>query len=174
MWKVSIVGHSQVPEDLTVHGAEIRIFSKGGGRADEFFEDEVMSEVLGWQHDLCILWLGSNDIDYETNPQTIADNIIEIVEQIEEDCGAVVWVCLVEPRFYQDDFMTHEDYRKVQRSVNRKLQRKLSNEFIHFNSNSWVDALNSGGVHWSSEGKARVKQKIKNAIRHFMMDSDSE
>ena len=37
MWKVSLVGHSQLPEELSVANAEIRIFRGPGGRADNFF-----------------------------------------------------------------------------------------------------------------------------------------
>ena len=174
MWKVSLVGHSQVPQDLSVPGTEIRIFRGTGGKASDFYTDSRMNGVLEWQHDLCILWLGSNDINKNSNPQEIANNIIQIVEQIEKDCQAVVRVCLVEPRFYpNEEYMTDEDYRKVQSSVNRKLQRRLANEFIHFNSSSWVEELSGDGVHWNDTGKFKVTNKLRRAIKHFMMDSDS-
>ena len=75
MWKISVVGHSQVPKKLEVEDAEIRIFRGPGDRADNFHNDTRMSEVLNWEHDLCILWIGSNDIDQESRPKDIAENI---------------------------------------------------------------------------------------------------
>ena len=170
-WKVSLVGHSQLPTSLTVNNALVRTYRRPGGRADEFFEDELLSDVLNWEHDMCILWLGSNDIDNETRPRDIAENIIEVVESIEENCNAVVWICLVEPRFYADGFMTEEDYRKVQRKIN-KILKEEGNQVIHFNSSSWVDYLDSDGVHWNAEGRQRVKSKLKKAIKNFMEDRE--
>ena len=173
MWKVSLVGHSQLPEQLTVSNTEIQIYRSPGARADEFFEDETLREVLNWEHDLCILWLGSNDIDGETSPNEIAENIKEIIEEIEQECQAVVWICLVEPRFYTNGFMSDEDYRRAQRRINRVL-KELGNQVIQFNGQQWIEALNSGGVHWTAEGKKRVKNKLRKAIKHFMEDSDSD
>ena len=173
MWKVSLVGHSQLPNNLTVNNAEIRIFRGPGGRADSFFDDSRMNEVLEWEHDLCILWIGSNDIDNETRPKDIAENIIEVIQSIEQNCEAVVYICLVEPRFYASGFMSEEDYRKVQRKIN-KILKEQGNQVIQFNSSSWVEYLGSDGVHWNEEGRERVKSKLRKTIRNFMEDSDSE
>ena len=84
MWKISVVGHSQIPKKLEVENTEIRIFRAPGGRADNFNNDTRMNEVLNWKHDLCILWIGSNDIDQESKPKDIVENISQIVESIEQ------------------------------------------------------------------------------------------
>lgn len=69
MWKISLVGHSQVPKELNFPNAEIRIFRAPGGKAQFFHENELMNRVLNWEHDLSIVWLGSNDV---TSTQGIA------------------------------------------------------------------------------------------------------
>ena len=84
MWKISVVGHSQIPKKLEVENTEIRIFRAPGGRADNLNNDTGMNEVLNWKHDLCILWIGSNDIDQESKPKDIVENISQIVESIEQ------------------------------------------------------------------------------------------
>ena len=173
MWKISLVGHSQLPDELPVNNAEIRIFKGPGGRADNFFNDTRLNGVLQWKHDFCVLWLGSNDIDNIARPRDIANNIIRVVESIEESCQAIVWICLVEPRFYANRFMTEEDYRKVQRKINKILKGR-GNQVIHFNSSSWVADFRSDGVHWTEEGRERVNSKLKKAIQNFMGDNDSE
>lgn len=173
MWKVSLVGHSQLPNDLSVNNAEIQIYKRPGGRAGNFYNDRRLNEVLEWKHDLCILWLGSNDIDNVKRPRDIANNIIEVIQSIEQNCQAIVYICLVEPRFYTNGFMSEEDYRKVQRKIN-KILKEQGNQVIHFNSSSWVEYLDSDGIHWTNEGRERVKSKLKKAIRNFMEDSDSE
>ena len=174
MWKVSLVGHSQLPSHLSFPDADIRIYRAPGARAANFFNDERLVEVLNWKHDLCILWLGSNDITPDSTPQEVANDVVTIINSIEEECDAIVRVCLVEPRFYEDEeYMSHDHYKRIQSAVNRKLKRWLSNEFIQFNSNSWVENLASDGVHFNSEGKQRIKKRFRRAIRTFI-DSDDE
>ena len=41
MWKISLVGHSQLPWELDIGGAEVRVFRAPGGRANSFHEDET-------------------------------------------------------------------------------------------------------------------------------------
>lgn len=57
MFKVSIVGHSQVPYSLEtgLENTELRIYRKPGARARSFFVEERLTEVLEWNHDLTIL-----------------------------------------------------------------------------------------------------------------------
>ena len=176
MWKVSLVGHSQLPWELDIGGAEVRVFRASGGRADSFHHDERLYEVLDWEHDLCILWLGSNDIENDSHPADIAETIGDIVEQIENNCNAIVHVCLVEPRFYpEEEYMTHGKYGKIQRAVNKKLRRNLGNVFIQFNSVNWVEEISEDGVHFTELGKERIKKKLRKDIKQFMEDdSDSE
>ena len=175
MWKVSLVGHSQLPWDIEISGAEIRVFRAPGGRADSFYQDERLCEVLEWEHDLCILWLGSNDIEEDSHPAEIAERIENIVDDIETSCKAIVHVCLVEPRFYPgEEYMTHEQYGKIQRGINKKLRRRLNNMFIQFNSGDWIDEIAEDGVHFTEAGKQRVKKRLRKTIKRFMEDeSDS-
>ena len=174
MWKVSLVGHSQIPSHLSAPDTEIRIFRAPGSRAATFFSDDRLNEVLNWTHDLCILWLGSNDIKPSSTPQGIVDDLAQVVDSIEESCGAIVKVCLVEPRFYEEgDRMPSDQYKRIQEAVNRRLKRKLSNGFVQFNSNSWVTQLADDGVHWDEEGKQRIKRKFRRVIKTFI-DSDDE
>ena len=172
---VALVGHSQLPTNLHVSGADISIYRAPGGRADEFWDDERMSDVLEeWQGDLVILWLGSSDIDEDTVPSELASNILDICENIENSCDAVVKICLIEPREYPDeDPISHEDYAKIQKAVNKKL-RKAPYSNIHFNSTAYQAELAEDGVHFTSVGRSMIKSKLRNAIKSFMNDSDSD
>ena len=69
--------------------------------------------------------------------------------------------------------MTHERYGKIQRAVNKKLRRNLSNMFIQFNSGNWINEISSDGVHFTEEGQQRVENKLRKDIKRFMED-DSE
>lgn len=169
MFKVSIVGHSQVPRCLEISCAEIKCFRALGGRADSFFKDIRLLDVCNWKHDLSILWIGSNDIAHGINPSQLTAKIKEIVRVIEQECGAIVCVCLIEPRFYSGERpISTSNYKKVQHSVNRKLKRVLNNQVIHFNSLSYSTALSGDGVHWSKDGREKVEGKLKTVIKGHM------
>ena len=164
--KVSLVGHSQIPQQLEVAGTETRIFRAPGGRADSFYSDDRLRAVLEWKHDLCILWVGSNDIAEGMKPQELTQTIKDIIRNIERDCGAIVCLCLIEPRTRAGDRpISATNYKKVQQSVNSKLKRTLHNQVIHFNTAFYVETLNSGGVHWTSEGRERVDNKLVTVIK---------
>ncbi len=165
MYKVSLVGHSQIPKTLLVDLAEVRIFRVPGARAESFFCDPRLNSVLNWKHDHCVLWLGSNDIAEGVEPGNIFEVIREIVHTIERECGAGVHVCLVEPRIYSGVRpITTNNYKKIQNAVNKKIKRSLRNQVIHFNTASFVNELADDGVHFSEQGQARVRAKIITAI----------
>ncbi len=50
----------------------------------------MLRSVLDWPHDLCVLWLGSNDIEANTNHFTAAHEVIEIAQAIESNCKSTV------------------------------------------------------------------------------------
>lgn len=172
MTRVAVVGHSQVPSFLDVEEVELKIFRAPGGRADGFYSDSRLNTVLEWEHDYCLLWLGSNDIESDTIPEEVVKDILEIVNSIEDNCGSTVYPVQVEPRFYSDDYpVSHDWYKKVQRAINRKLKRRLKGKcFIHFNTAYWVEHLAADGVHWDSEGKECVRDRLEGFIRRIVDD----
>lgn len=113
MWKISIVDHSQVPKEINFLNTEIRIFRAPGGKAQFFQEDELMNKILNWEHDLCIVWLGSNDITSKADPEEIFNYIKEICHTTERDCHAKVYICQVEPRRNPCE-LSHDHYKKIQ------------------------------------------------------------
>ena len=165
MLRVSLVGHSQVPRHFEIEGVEIRIFRAPGGRAESLLTDCRTQDVLNWEHDLCILWIGSNDIRINVTPQDIFKHIQTVVREIEEQCGAEVIVVQIEPRIYPETFrITTEDYVKFQNSINRKIKRNLNNQNLHFNNLKFQYTLADDGVHWNAEGKEAIKGKFRKCI----------
>lgn len=173
MQRVSLVGHGQIPQDLVVPGAEIRIFSVPGGTASSFFEDSQMTRVLEWTHDLCILWIGSNDVTENTSTEKIINNIVKIVEAIEDRCEAIVQVVLLEPRVYPNGVPVSETtYMKVQKAVNRRLKKVLAGiRFHHFISRLYRDQLAEDGVHFKEKGRKLVRSLFTKVISDEVLRS---
>ena len=81
-------------------GVEIRTFRAPGARADNFDQDSRLTPVFDWQHDFSVLWLGSNDIDDETNPSWLAETILDVAANIQDSCESEVVIVEIENRTF--------------------------------------------------------------------------
>ncbi len=167
MWKIAFVGHSQIPISFEFPNTEIRIFRAPGGKASNYFQDSRMNQILQWEHDLTILWIGSNDINGDANPVEIYNDIKEIYQEIETNCQSVVYICQVEPRTQARDIPA-DIYKRIQYGINNRIKRSLKTPNIHFNNVSFVEELSDDGVHWSGTGRVRVESKFKKVIKEFI------
>ncbi len=162
MFKVAVVGHSQVPRrfDVEVENSEVRIYRAGGARARNFFNDERLNHVLAWRHDLTFLWLGSNDINPNTQPRELTDTILNIGKEIERNCSSTVILVEIENRQYPSSrpVIPNERYKKIKRAVNAALLK--SKQFLCINFNSFVFTLGRDGVHFETSAKAQIQQKL--------------
>lgn len=169
--KISIVGHGQVPPELHVPAYDIRIFRAPDGRASTFFEDSRLSDVLEWPHDICLLWIGSNDISVNTVIDDVVNSICEIVFELEKVAEEVV-VILLEPKYShgpthdptQDpDFL--QRYGKIQRGMNKALRKRMRNKtFVRVNTVWWANKNGTEGVHFDEQGKNVVVNKLVGVI----------
>ena len=167
MWNISFVGHSQIPKHFSFPNTEVKIFRAPGATASTFFENPCLNKVLEWEHDLTILWLGSNDINNHTASETIFNYIRDIYHEIQVNCQSVVYICQVEPRI-KPRHVSAEHYKKIQGGINNRIKRKLNTPNIHFNNLRFVEELDGDGVHWRTAGRERVESKFKQVIKGFI------
>lgn len=167
MFRVAIVGHSQVPARLSeeVENTEIRIYRKPGARARNFEKEEKLNSVLEWKHDLTVVWLGSNDIDPDTRTRELTDQILAVGKQIEQNCDSKVVLVEIENRVYQSrkEVIANDRYKKIKRAVNVALMK--SKQFFCINFNSLKFTLGRDGVHFEPESKKQVQQKLIRSIK---------
>ena len=167
MWKISFVGHSQIPKHFSFPNTQVKIFRAPGATARTFFEKSSLNKVLEWDHDLTILWLGSNDINDHTSPETIFNDIQNIIHEIKVNCHSVVYICQVEPRI-KPRHISPEHYKQIQGGINKRIKKRLNTPNIHFNNLRFVEELRDDGVHWNTAGRARVESKFKQVIKGFI------
>ena len=171
VFKVAIVGHSQVPPQLdgVSPQVEVTIFRSPGAKARSFFANPQLAAVLEGRWDMVILWLGSNDITNRCQVADIVQDLKNIVLQLEERCTPKVKVCLVEPRHTEVRWrprVEQESYNKVAKAINNKLQKRAlkGRTFISFGAKPFWYSLRADGVHFDREGRERVKDKLRSAI----------
>ena len=162
MYRVSVLGHSNVPrEPLEVFGCEVRTYRSPGSHAATFDQNPTFSPVLEWQHELSVVFLGSNDVTPDVEVPEITESLKHVVRKLEQ-CADKVAVVLLEPRVILEPAPGRPDqrtYNSVIKSVNRKLQRDLrGHDFINLSGPYFRNHLSQDGTHWNSIGKAKVRQ----------------
>ena len=174
LFRVAIVGHSQVPKELPnlPNAVQLQVFRAPGARAHSFFSNDVLTAVFNHRFDLVILWIGSNDIHSRCNVAVIVDNIKAIVKQLEDNCTPKVKICLIEPRRLDPGRRPHLDqdhYNKIAKAINNKMQKRAlkHNDFITLGARPFFENLRRDGVHFNHQAQEHIKTKFTNAINHY-------
>ncbi|MPC88347.1 hypothetical protein E2C01_083248 [Portunus trituberculatus] len=149
MFRVAIVGHSQIPVALPglPDDIEVSLFRVPGARAQNFFTNSVFMSIFESKFDLIILWIGSNDIHSRCRVKEIVADIKAIVEQLEAVCTPRIKICLIEPR---------------RPDPKRSLQTK---RFISFGARPFAEGLARDGVHFNRQTREYIQSKLRNAIQ---------
>ena len=114
------------------------------------------------------MWIGSNDVKEETSVRELTLQIINLIVEIRNSCGAQVIFIALEDRQYGEGnrFIPPHRYRRVRGAINSRLRQwaRLQPE-VHvqgWSSNTFE--LASDGVHFTAETKERIKQVLKHFI----------
>ena len=87
MYKVAVVGHSQIPNQISTRdtNVSIKVFRRQGARL-EHIDELPFCEIFNSQYDLLVLFLGGNDI--AAYPEE-AERIIHDLKALLLKCKAV-------------------------------------------------------------------------------------
>ena len=138
----------------------LKVFRGPGARAQFFFQDGRLSNVLEWKHDLTLLWIGNNDISEITQSHQLA-------KHIDQTCGSKVIVIETENRKYQSStpVIPNFRYQSVKRSVNRAFLG--SRQFLCLKFNAIEFILTRDGVNFETNARGLINQKLIRAIQEW-------
>ena len=169
--RVQIIGHSQVPYIEDFDNVEVLIYSRGGAKIHEFWEDEYLSSSLNNNVDLTILFIGGNDVFDIDSDRDIANAIWDLALGYSERSRAVR-VCNIEPRNYRVNRVRRrrrraQEYDDRSEHINRIL-KKWSER------NRWFRLVNlyhvqfqdyaEDGVHFTPLQESQLIQRFTNTI----------
>ena len=169
MPKVSIIGHSNVPKQFYYPGVEVRLFRKPGALLEKFYSYPTFMEIFNYMHDLCFLFLGSNDVKSGGGTDDIPKWTKRVADDIERRTGAEVIVILLEPRQCPPDYhTTTQEYNKIVGSVNKKIQKlRRGRRHLHF----WgLPKFHNDrrGYHFDERGTWFISDRIGRQINRFL------
>ena len=178
MVKVAIVGHSQVPREITIPNVETRVFRKPGARIQHFYSD-LLPEVQAFSPDVTVIFLGGNDIDARADcALRVANGLKGIIEILKDNCREVIFIQIEWRDFSTTRVpgLTREIYQHRRATINRNLKRFCSRGNIRA-INTGLENLESvrrDGVHLASVSASALKTKIIRAIRHALTRLESQ
>ena len=170
MVKVAIVGHSQVPREITIPNVETRVFRKPGARIQDFYS-VLLPEVQAFSPDVIVIFLGGNDIDARADcALRVANGLKGIIEILKDNCREVIFIQIEWRDFSTTRVpgLTREIYQHRRATINRNLKRFCSRRNIHAINTGLenLERVRRDGVHFASESASALKRKIIRAIRH--------
>ena len=126
-------------------------------------------------YDVVVLWIGSNDVKEETSVRELVLQIINLIVEVRNSCGAQVIFISLENRQYGEGnrFIPPHRYRTVREAINKRLRQwARSQPEVHvpgWSSNTFE--LASDGVHFTAETKERIKRVLKHFITQRLTDN---
>ena len=165
--RVQIIGHSQVPYIEDFDDVEVLIYSRGGAKIYEFWEDESMNNDV----DLTILFVGGNDVFDIEDDYDLANEIWDLAKGYSERSRAVR-VCNLEPRNYRVNRVRRrreraQEYDDRSKHINSLLKRWSER-------NRWFKLVNlshiqfqdyaEDGVHFTPLQQSQLIDRFINTI----------
>ena len=171
VYKVAIVGHSQVPMQFpNIPGVEVRIFRRPGAKLEAAYDYTEFRNAANWNHNHTILFIGGNDIGIGPLRQSvdqISTNLIQLCWHFHSS-GSTVSLVLIEPRTFPVRAV-HKNYKSQADRINRKLKRYARHSqapyhTINLNATPFREGHTGDGTHFNAATSQHIIAKMQNAI----------
>ena len=165
VYKVAIVGHSQVPTNIpAINSVEIKIFRQSGARLVHL-QQSPLRDVFNYRPNLCIFYMGGNDIAVSNvDCHEVIKSIRDALLSLKDIAQKVVFVNIEERRYAVGNRrgVDTETYNTHRKWVNNNLRRFLRiNHIGTINvSGPWFASQSVDGVHFNKEAKRVLIRKI--------------
>ena len=128
--KVGLIGHSQLREfhidslNINHENIEVAKFWRSGARVSSILDTHVFENFISFHPDLVIIFLGGNDITYDCSPSQIEQSFKELINVInfEINPNLGIFILEIEKRYPNEYFVNEEKYKKVRRSLNKRMR----------------------------------------------------
>ena len=169
MYKVALVGHSQIPIEMPeIPGTELRIFRQPGAKLEDIYKPPLR-DVFEYRPDLCILYLGGNDLALpNTDRMEVMRKLREVLLSLKEVTKDLRWVNL-EERFYP-----RRNRHQVIDSAYEADRKWFLNNIRRFLAKNTIGTLNvtgpwwarnqTDGIHFNRTAQRHIRTKFINCI----------
>ena len=165
VYKVALVGHSQLPYIEDYDDVEFERFKRGGARIETFTKGNDFSRICSDEWDCVIIFLGGNDLCDHHDASLMVRDLLDFVSKIQ---AQTIFVTEVEKRFYKRNLeiqynTTTQQYTGLANTANHQLRRRAKAKtfrLIHLPSSYNLNSRD-GGIHF---GDLAVRSLISKYI----------
>ena len=175
VYRVALVGHSQLPEIDDYDNVEFEHFKIRGARISTFEESEYFDYICSNAWNCVIIFLGGNDLCDHHSADQVVNDLLNFVDQTR---ARTVLVTKIEKRTYRRALerrynTTTVEYNSLANTANNKLRRRERSRgtfhLIHcppaYNLNS-IDQ----GIHFDEIATRSLINRYEGAIRNARKD----
>ena len=152
VYKVALVGHSQLPDIEDYDDVEFEQFKRSGARITTFTEGHDFNRICSNEWDCVIIFLGGNDLCDHHDASLMVRDLLDFVSEIR---AQTIFVTEVEKRFYNRDLeiqhnTTTQQYMRLATIANNQLRRRAKAKtfrLIHLPSSYNLNSRD-GGIHF--------------------------
>ena len=175
MYRVALVGHSNLPEISSWDNVRVESFKERGAELTDLIGERRFGEALYTTHwDCVILFLGGNDLANWRDQDTVYDRFMSVYASLQYER---LMVTELEPRTYnwQREIrhgITTARYNALAKVVNKKLKRHASHnrariQLIHVPPGYMIGSRD--GIHLSTFGEEQLIQKYRRVINAYRL-----
>ena len=169
MSKVALVGHSQIPTQMPdLPGIEVKIFRWCGAKLEHMYE-RPLRDVFNYKPDLCILYIGGNDLATADADRTeVMRKLREVLIELKQVTKDLRWVTL-EEQFYpsRNRFGVNcATYSADCRWLNNNIRRFLHHHQIGMLNvtGPWWRGNQTDGIHFNNQAQNSIVHKFVTVI----------
>ena len=173
VFRVALVGHSQLPAIEDYDEVEFELFKIPGARIKDFkYSERIRSN----EWDCVIIFLGGNDLCDHHDADQVVNELLELVSEIQ---ARSIILTQIEKRTYSParerrHGITTEQYNSLANVTNNKLKRRKRSlgtfHLIHCPAGYNLDSRD-GGIHFSETAARSLTTRYMGAIRHAQGDN---
>ena len=173
MYRVALVGHSNLPEIPIWGGVRVELFKERGAELLDLVQRRRFSGALYATHwDCVVLFLGGNDLARCRSPYVMYWRFSDAFDVHDYDR---LMVTDLEPHLYNRELalrhgITTEQYTPLANVIDKKLRRRARRDrqtiqLIHVPSGYMVGSRE--GIHLSPSGEQKLIEKYKKVINAY-------
>ena len=148
---------------------EVRFLGQSGGKLWPI--PNQWNDLLAYKPDAVFWCLGGNSIDKDIAPADIIKEILSKVDELKKSGVRKVYVSEISERgdFRKSPGLTKDTFDNKRRVINRRLQKKLKDEYVTFPNIKYPADYNNDLVHFGEMYGANGLRKYFFSVRGILL-----
>ena len=172
MAKIALFGDSYISRlkkfcrgDMKFPG-DVRFYGVGGMNLENY--SETIEDVKLFHPDAVFINLGGNNITTKTKPSKFAENLMDIVKELNKIGVQKVYVAEITKRGkFKPEKLDKQCFDGQRTKINKLLRKKYGNDFIVFQDINYHRDYDTDLVHYNDRGMQKFFYRVRRLLLSF-------